>query len=105
MPEELFNKPDPQGGDNAQKATKADLEAIIARIEKLEDEKAEITLDISEILKEAKGNGYDPKIIRKMIAFRKWKKEEREQVRFYADVLEIFGWPFNKRKKSLNSSP
>lgn len=91
MTEELFDKPDPQGGDNAQKATKADLEAVIARIEKLEDEKAEITLDISEIYKEAKGNGHDPKMLRKMVALRKMKKEDRELMKFYADVLEIFG--------------
>jgi uncharacterized protein (UPF0335 family) len=47
------------------------LKAIVERIEKLEDEKSALALDIKEIYMEAKSNGFDIKILRKVIANRK----------------------------------
>ena len=46
------------------------LKSIIDRIERLEFEKAGIASDVKDIYLEAKSNGYDPKIIRKVIALR-----------------------------------
>jgi uncharacterized protein (UPF0335 family) len=47
------------------------LQAVVERIEKLEDERAILAEDIKDVYLEAKGNGFDPKIIKKLIAFRK----------------------------------
>lgn len=56
------------------------LKAVIERLERLEEEKKAIQTDISEILKEAKGNGFEPKIIRKVLALRKMDPTEREHM-------------------------
>lgn len=51
--------------------TNNQIRAIVERIEKMEEEKRAITTDISEIYKEAKSNGFDVKILRKIVALRK----------------------------------
>lgn len=48
-----------------------ELISYIRRIEKLAEEKAAISEDQKEIFKEAKGRGFDPKIIRRILAERK----------------------------------
>ncbi len=57
--------------------TRAQLKAIISRIEKLEEEKKAISDDIKDVFAEAKGNGFDVQALRKIIALRKKPKEER----------------------------
>jgi uncharacterized protein (UPF0335 family) len=54
------------------------LQSIIDRIEKLEDDRALLAADIKEIFTEAKSNGFDVKIIRKVLAIRKKDAEERD---------------------------
>ena len=49
----------------------AQLRSIIERIEKVEDERDILKRDISDIYAEAKGNGYCPKTLRKVVALRK----------------------------------
>jgi len=56
------------------------LKALIERVERLEEEKKAIQIDISEVLKEAKSNGFEPKIIKKVIALRKMDPADREQM-------------------------
>lgn len=51
--------------------TNNQIKAIVERIEKMEEEKLAITTDISEIYKEAKSNGFDVKMLRKIVALRK----------------------------------
>lgn len=53
------------------------LRAFIERIERMEEERAAIGADIKEIYAEAKGNGFDTKIIRKIVAIRKQDANER----------------------------
>ena len=55
------------------------LKSIIARIEKLEEEKSAIADDIKDVFAEAKGNGYDIKAIRQIIKLRKMDAQEREE--------------------------
>jgi len=55
------------------------LRALIARIEKLEEEKTGISADIREVFAEAKGNGFDVKAIRTIIKMRKMDAQEREE--------------------------
>lgn len=59
--------------------TKEMLENIIARIEKLEEEKAAISQDIKDVYSEAKGNGLEVSILRKIVSIRKKSPIEREQ--------------------------
>lgn len=55
------------------------LKSIIARVEKLEEEKAGISADIRDVFAEAKGNGFDVKAIRTIIKIRKMDQQEREE--------------------------
>ena len=67
--------------------TKEMLENIIARIEKLEEEKAAISQDIKDVYSEAKGNGLDAAILRKIVAIRKKTPKELEQEE---EMLELY---------------
>lgn len=53
------------------------LRAFIERIERMEEEKAAIAADIKEIYAEAKGTGFDTKILRKIVSIRKMDANER----------------------------
>jgi len=55
----------------------AHLKSFIERIERLEEEKAEIGEQIREVLAEAKGSGFDIKIIRQILKIRKLETQER----------------------------
>ena len=50
---------------------KEQLVSIVERIERLEEDAAQVAVDIKEIYSEAKSAGYDPKYIKKIIALRK----------------------------------
>jgi uncharacterized protein (UPF0335 family) len=56
------------------------LKAFIERLENLEAEKKAIQNDIKEVLSEAKSEGFEPKILKKVIALRKMDPEERERM-------------------------
>jgi uncharacterized protein (UPF0335 family) len=56
------------------------LKAFVERLERLEEEKKAIQQDITEVLKEAKMDGFEPKILKKVIALRRMDPEERERV-------------------------
>ena len=53
------------------------LKSLIERVEKLEEEKNNLLADIKEVFSEAKGLGYDPKIMRKVLIIRKMDIDER----------------------------
>jgi uncharacterized protein (UPF0335 family) len=63
------------------------LKSFIERIERLEEEKAGIAGDIKEIYAEAKGNGFDTKVLRKIIALRKRDYAERKEEEA---ILELY---------------
>lgn len=56
--------------------TGAQLKQYIEKIERLEEEKAGISADIREIFAEAKGNGFDTKVMRQILKIRKMDREE-----------------------------
>jgi len=62
------------------------LKAIIERIERLEDEKAEVAGQIKEVYAEAKGNGFDAKTLRKIVSLRKKDAEERQEEEALLDL-------------------
>ena len=53
------------------------LKTIIERIERLEEDKAAVATDIKEVFLEAKGEGFDVKILRKVVRLRKQDKAKR----------------------------
>jgi uncharacterized protein (UPF0335 family) len=53
------------------------LRAFIERIERLEEEKKSIADDIKEVYAEAKGNGFDTKVLRQIVRIRKQDHSER----------------------------
>jgi len=55
------------------------LKSIIERIERLEEEKAGIAGDIKDVYSEAKANGFDVKVLRKIISLRKKDHAERQE--------------------------
>jgi uncharacterized protein (UPF0335 family) len=55
------------------------LRAFIERIEHLEEEKRAIADDIKEVYAEAKGNGYDAKIMRKVVSLRRQDRDKRRE--------------------------
>jgi uncharacterized protein (UPF0335 family) len=63
------------------------LRSFIERIERLEEEKKGIQDDIKDIYAEAKGTGFDVKIVRQIIRLRKQGKEERQEME---ELLELY---------------
>ena len=69
---------DPFSNDSGHDSVAQDqLRAFVERIERMEEEKAAIATDIKEIYAEAQGNGFDTKILRKLVAIRKQDANER----------------------------
>ncbi len=62
------------------------LKNTVERIERLEEEKKTISDDIKEVYAEAKGNGYDVKVLRKVIALRKRDRDERAEEEALIDL-------------------
>lgn len=70
------------------------LRALVERIERLEEEKKTIAGDIKEVYAEAKSNGFDTKILRKVISLRKKDAAERQEEESLIDVyLAALGMP------------
>ncbi len=55
------------------------LRSFIERIERLEEEKAALAADIKEIYSEAKGTGFDVKVIRMVVRLRKMDQSDRQE--------------------------
>ena len=67
--------------------TDGQLRAIVERIERLSQERQDAVDDIKEVYAEAKGAGYDVRVLRLVIARR---KREREDLSEEAAVLDIY---------------
>jgi uncharacterized protein (UPF0335 family) len=65
----------------------AHLRAFIERIERLEEEKKALSDDIRDVYAEAKGNGFDAKVIRKVVSIR---KQDRDKRREEEEILELY---------------
>lgn len=61
------------------------LNKFLERIERLEEEKRELLKDISEVYAEAKGAGFDTKVMRQIIRLRHMDPAERAESEFLRD--------------------
>ena len=62
------------------------LRAIVERIEHVEEEIRELTEAKKEIYLEAKGNGFDVKVLREVVRLRKQDREERDEQELLLDL-------------------
>ena len=77
---------DADRADQMGQATREKLKQFIARIERLEAEKAELATDIREVYSEVKTFGFDSKVIRKVISIRKQDESERAEQEALLDM-------------------
>ncbi len=61
------------------------LNTYIDRIERLEEEKRELSTDIREVYAEAKGAGFDVKVMRQVLRLRKMDPADRAETEFLRD--------------------
>ncbi len=81
--EEVFNAED---SPSSVSVSAGQLRSIIERVERLEDEKKELLAQIKEVFAEAKANGFDTKTLRKVVALRRKKPEERSEEEAMLDL-------------------
>ena len=63
------------------------LLSFIERIERLEEDKKQVSEDIKDVYAEAKGTGYDIKIMRKIVSIRKQDKDKRREEE---EILDLY---------------
>ena len=63
-----------------------ELRLLIERIERLEEEKKGLADDIRDVYAEAKGNGFDPKVMRQVIRLRKMERGDRQELEALLDL-------------------
>lgn len=67
-------------------AAQGRLRTIVERIERLNEDAAAVANDIKEVFAEAKGEGYDPKILRKVIRLKAMDKNKRQEEEAMTDL-------------------
>jgi uncharacterized protein (UPF0335 family) len=68
------------------------LKSIIERIERLHEEKAALSDDIRDVLGEAKANGFDTRVIKRILADRRQDRDQRMEFEaIYALYLQALG--------------
>jgi len=72
--------------DTLNATAQTQLRTVIERIERLEEDKAGVMADLKEVYAEAKGNGFDSKIIRKVVRLRKQDKAKRMEEEALVDL-------------------
>jgi uncharacterized protein (UPF0335 family) len=81
--------------DSSYRVTADELRQFIERLERLDQEKKDIAEQHKEVMAEAKGRGYDTKVIRKVIALRKREPddiaEEEAVLEMYKEALGMQG--------------
>jgi uncharacterized protein (UPF0335 family) len=62
------------------------LKSLVERIERLEEDKAAVAGDLKEVYAEAKGEGFDTKILRKVVRLRKADAAKRQEEEALIDL-------------------
>ena len=77
--------------DNSYRVTADELRQFIERVERLDAEKKDLAEQQKEVMAEAKGRGYDTKVMRKLITMRRRDKddiaEEEALLEMYKEAL------------------
>jgi uncharacterized protein (UPF0335 family) len=64
------------------------LKSFVERIERLEEERRTLSADIKEVFAEAKGTGFDTKIMRQVIRLRRMDKDDLDELESLLDVYK-----------------
>ncbi len=64
------------------------LRSYVERIERLEEEKAALAADIREVYAEAKGSGFDLKVLRQVVRLRRMSSADRQEHETLLDVYK-----------------
>lgn len=84
------NETDADIGDNSGNSltgpARAKLKQIVAKVERLEEEKAEVAGQIKDVYAEAKSMGYDTKALRTAVRLRKIDRRQREEQQMILDT-------------------
>ena len=75
----------PKIGDNSLNG--GQLRAFVERVERLSEEKKAIADDIKDVFAEAKGNGFDTKVMRKAIKIRAMDRDKRREEE---EILDLY---------------
>ncbi len=79
-------------GDVMNRTAQGQLRSLVERIERLDQEKAEIAEQIKEVFAEAKGDGFDVKVMRIVLRLRKKDRAKRREEEAVLDLyLEALG--------------
>lgn len=73
--------------DETHRVAQDELRSIVERIERLDAEKADLAETAKEVMAEAKGRGYDTKVLRKIVALR---KRDRDDIAEEDAVTEMY---------------
>lgn len=65
-----------------------DLKSYIERVERLEDEKNDISEAIKEVFAEAKSSGFEPKIMKQIIKIRKMDKDDLDEQEYLLETYK-----------------
>ena len=79
-------------GDNSGDLATERLKSFIERVERLTEEKDALVADIREVFAEAKGTGFDVKILRMIIKLRAMDANERQE---QAAILDMYKTALN----------
>lgn len=74
-------------GEGAAQFAKDQLKAFVERIERVEAEVAELNSDKSDLYKEAKSVGFDPKILKRVVA---WRRRDRNEAAEEEALFDLY---------------
>lgn len=74
-----------------------ELSQFIERVERLDEEKSALSQDIRDIYLEAKGNGFDPKVMRKIVSLR---KRDRHEVDEEEAIMQLYQQALGMKTKA-----
>ena len=87
----MIDGPTSEEQTQSYRVTAGELRQFVERLERLDTEKADIAEQSKEVMAEAKGRGYDTKVVRKLVALRKRDKddiaEEEAVLEMYKEAL------------------
>lgn len=82
----MSENPETATGEEAATVSKEMLKSFIERIERLEEEKKTVSDDISDVLAEAKGAGFDVKALKEILKIRRQDADQRAELEAIVDL-------------------
>jgi uncharacterized protein (UPF0335 family) len=77
----------------ANNLSKQQLKHLVEKLERLEEEKANVSEALKEVFDEAKSNGFDVKTIKQVLKLRKMDRDQLQEqdalIELYRDILEV----------------